>query len=105
MYIIDGIAYAGEPAAAIKVISVRALDDYTLWLRFSTGETKVFDFKPLLNAPCFIPLKDEAIFKQAYVDYGVVVWNDDEIDIAPEKLYNDGVVTSKENIAILQADE
>ena len=99
MYIIDGIAYAGEPSATIKVVSVRTLNDYTLWLRFSTGETKTFDFKPLLSAPCFLPLKDESVFEQAYVDYGVVVWCDGEIDIAPEKLYNDGVVVPEKELA------
>ena len=28
MYIVDGIAYAGEPSPAIKVCGVRPLDDF-----------------------------------------------------------------------------
>ena len=44
MYIKDGIAYAGEQAPAIKVSGVRPLDDFRLWVRFNTGEAKVFDF-------------------------------------------------------------
>lgn len=91
MYIRDGIAYAGEPDQVITVKSVRPLDDYRLWVRFSTDETKVFDFTPLLDGPVFQKLKDKAIFDRAYVDYGVVVWNDGEIDIAPEALYEGGV--------------
>ena len=91
MYIVNGIAYAGEPAPAIKVGGVRPLDDFNLWVRFSTGEAKVFDFKPLLDSPAFAPLKDERVFRQVYIDYGVTVWQDGDIDIAPEKLYEDGV--------------
>lgn len=91
MYVKDGIAYAGEPEKEITVKSVRPLDGFRLWLRFSTDETKVFDFAPLLGKPVFQPLKDKDVFDQAYIDYGVVVWNDGDIDIAPETLYEGGV--------------
>lgn len=95
MYIIDGIAYAGEQKPAIKVVGVRPLQSFCLWVRFNTSEVKVFDFKPLLNTPAFKPLSDEDIFKTVYIDYGVTVWNDGEIDIAPETLYKDGVALSE----------
>ena len=87
MYIVDGIAYAGERRPAIKISGVRPLDGYRLWLRFSTGEAGIFDFTPLLSAPAFAPLKDPATFRGVYIDYGATVWNDGEIDIAPEYLY------------------
>ena len=91
MYIIDGIAYAGEMPPSILVCGIRPNDDHTLWVRFNTGEAKVFDFKPLLNSTCFIPLNDISVWKDVYIDYGVPSWKDGEIDIAPEKLYQDGV--------------
>ena len=53
MYIIDGIAYAGEPRPAIKISGVRPLDEHRLWLRFNTGEIRTFDFAPLLSEPAF----------------------------------------------------
>ena len=90
MYIVDGIAYAGDPAPAIKVCGVRPLPDYRLWVRFTTGSAKIFDFKPLLDTPAFAPLLDPDIFNRVYIDYGIPVWNDGDIDIAPEKLYADG---------------
>lgn len=87
MYILNDIVYAGEPEPVIKVSGVRPLEDFKLWLRFSTGETKIFDVKPLLDMPVFKPLSDPEVFKGVYIDYGVTVWNDGEIDIAPETLY------------------
>ena len=91
MYIKDGIAYAGEEKPLIQVSGVRPLDNYVLWIRFNTGEAKLFDFKPLLEEICFRPLKDEVLFKTVYIDYGSTVWQEGDIDIAPEYLYANGV--------------
>ncbi len=90
MYILNGIAYAGEAAPVIKVCGVRPLANHRLWVRFSTGEAKVFDFSLLLDSPAFAPLVDPEVFAGVYIDYGVPVWNDGEIDIAPELLYEQG---------------
>lgn len=91
MYIVDGIAYAGEQAPEIKIKGVRPMEDYKLWLRFSTGEAKVFDAKPLLGKPAFAPLADKTVFNGVYIDYGVTVWNNGDIDISPKFLYDNAV--------------
>ena len=97
MYIVNGIAYAGEPAPIIKVSGVRPLDNHKLWVRFNTGEAKIFDFTPLLDTPAFSPLKEESVFRAVYIDYGVAVWKDGEIDIAPETLYQQGISVDAES--------
>jgi hypothetical protein len=97
MYIENGIAYAGEKEKPILVSGVRPLPDYVLWIRFSTGEVKIFDFKPLLSSSAFQPLADVAVFNGVYIDYGVTVWQDGEIDIAPEYLYKYGISAEKES--------
>ena len=70
---------------------MRPLEDYKLWVRFNHGEAKIFDFSKELNFSAFSPLKDKAVFNSVYIDYGVTVWNDGDIDIAPEYLYKNGV--------------
>lgn len=74
--------------AKVKVVEVKALPDHMLWLRFNTGEEKVFDFKPLLTDPAFAPLVDPEIFNDVSLDHGVTIWNNGDIDIAPSYLYN-----------------
>lgn len=91
MYIKDGIAYAGEPQMPLKISGVRPLDNYKLWIRFNDGETKIFDFSTLLDSSAFSPLKDKKVFDSVYIDYGVTVWNNGDIDIAPEYLYKHGI--------------
>lgn len=90
MYIKDGIAYAGELKPVLRISGVRPMDNYKLWVRFNNNEEKIFDFKPLLNSPAFAPLSDIEIFKGVYIDYGMPVWNNGDIDIAPEYLYENG---------------
>jgi hypothetical protein len=87
MYERDGVVYAGNPIPILKVIVVQPLDDYRMHLEFSTGEIMEVDFTPLLDIPCFQPLRDKALFAQVYLDHGVPSWNRGSIDIAPETLY------------------
>lgn len=87
MYIVDGIAYAGEQVPALKVCGVRPLRDHQLWLRFNTGEVRIADCSPLLDRPAFAPLSDMDVFRDVWLDYGAVLWAEGEIDIAPETLY------------------
>lgn len=91
MYEFNGIAYADNPSSLIRVSGIRPLADYRLWVRFTTGESKTIDMKPLLSVPAFEPLKDQAVFCDVYIDYGIPVWLDGDIDIAPEYLYSHGV--------------
>lgn len=53
---------------------------------FTTGEKRLFD-STLLSGKAFEPLKSEDVFKNVNVFHGVMTWNDGDIDIAPETVY------------------
>ena len=94
MYIIDGIAYAGEPQNyrdLPRVVSIKPLANYQLQLRFKDGAKKIYDCSPLLDKPLYQPLKNLDVFNAVYLDFGVPTWNDGQIDIAPETIYAKGV--------------
>lgn len=69
-----------------RIKNVFPLEDYQLQLIFTNGEEGVFDVKPWLNKGVFKALKNEDLFKKAYVLFGSVSWNDD-IDFSPDTLY------------------
>lgn len=94
MFIKNGIAYAENREPILTAVAVRPLENYNLWVKFSDGAIKQVDLKPFLNEPVFKSLKTNSVFNKVYVDYGCVVWNDGEIDIAPETLYHNGVAVS-----------
>lgn len=95
MYIIDGIAYAGEKVRHIQVWGVRPMDNHRLWLRLSNGEARVFDFKPYLKEPAFVPLADEKVFREVYIDFGAPAWLDGEIDIGQDFLHENSIALDK----------
>ena len=72
-----------------SVKSVEVIPPYGLKMSFADGSVKVLDMTPLLNEKPYIPLKNPGLFKQARTFCGTVVWTD-EIDIAPEYLYENG---------------
>lgn len=87
MYIINGIAYAGDPEKSIEVKSAKVINDLCLLLTFTTGEQRIYDAKPLLQYPAFRSLANPELFNQVTVEYGTVTWDNGNIDIAPETLY------------------
>ena len=72
------------PAWVVK--EVQPKQDYTLLLTFADGTRKIYDARTLLNKPIYSQLKNITFFLRAKAEYGTVIWNDD-IDIAPEHLY------------------
>lgn len=89
MYTSNGIVYAGEPVAGIRVVDAGYLGNHMLLLTFSTGEKRLFDATRLLSMPAFSPLTDEDVLKAFEIDHGVLTWQNGAIDIAPEALYRE----------------
>ncbi len=69
-----------------SVSSVEPHEDFSMLLTFQNGERRMYDARPLLRKPICADLKNINFFLKAKALYGTVVWNDD-IDIAPEHLY------------------
>ncbi len=71
-----------------KVVEVKSLEDYRLWLRFNDGTTGTVDLSAELWGPMFEPLKDKTLFGQAAIhpELETVTWPNGA-DLAPEFLY------------------
>lgn len=71
-----------------RPISVEPLEDYELLVTFQNGERKIFDAKPILSSPLYQSLKNKSFFKLAKADRMCIYW-DDEVDLCPDRVYND----------------
>jgi hypothetical protein len=78
-----------------KILSVRALEDKKLLVKFVNGIEKIYDCNPLLSMDMFEVLKKDAFFKSVKVDSGGygISWNDDA-DLSEYELWTNGVVVA-----------
>ncbi len=76
----------------LTVTDVKASGNFSLLLTFSNGEKRLYDAKPLLKEKLYQDLRNPNLFLQAKALYGTVVWNDN-LDIAPEYLYEQSIPT------------
>lgn len=76
----------------IWVVAAEPLDNRLLRLTFNNGSVKTFDCKPLIKEhSVFSALQDEDVFREIALDGWTVTWQNGDIDIAPEYLYEKGV--------------
>lgn len=76
----------------IWVTAAEYLGGHKLRLSFNDGSRKVFDFSPLIKKfLLYRGLEPTEKFKDFTVTDWTVSWDNGEIDIAPEYLYEHGV--------------
>ena len=53
-----------------KVINIKLLEEYKIWIQFQDGESKTIDFYPLIGKGVSSVLLDQAYFRQVRIDNG-----------------------------------
>ena len=67
------------------VIDFEILDDYKITITLSNGKTGIFDVTPYLEKGIFTELKDYNYFKRARIEFGTIVWPNEQ-DFSPETI-------------------
>jgi len=83
-----------------EVAAAEYIGDYKVNVLFNDGVRKIIDFHDLLffkEYPAFLPLKNLEIFKKFNVT-NTLEWENGNIDIAPETLYEMGETVSSNSI-------
>lgn len=73
-----------------RMIEVKPLEDYRLWIRFSDGVEGEVDLSDLVGKGVFAAWNDPAEFRKVFIDpeTHTVAWPGG-IDLAPDALYQD----------------
>jgi hypothetical protein len=70
-----------------KPITVKALDNYLIYVEYSDGTQGIVDLKHLAHKGVFCNWDKNNLFSQVYIDdFGAITWNED-IDICPDNVY------------------
>ncbi len=99
MYIVDGIAYAGEASKELAVKDIKILDKMYMLVELNTGEQRILDAMVLLKYPVYQKLQSKEAFMSASVEDGVLIWLDGDIDIGTTTLYNMTLPYESEQLA------
>ena len=91
MFVIDGVAYAGQPTRDMAAVEARPLPGLRMLVTFSTGETRLFDASVLLKGPAFGTLRSEDVFLSPRIEGGVCTWDGGSLDVAPEFMYENSL--------------
>jgi hypothetical protein len=68
------------------VVTVRANDDYSLWVVFDDGTEGTLDVKPYLDFGVFQRIKSPEVFRRVRVAFDTVQW-DCGVDLDPEFIH------------------
>lgn len=75
----------------LKISSAEYIQDYKIRVCFNNGVGMVFDFLPVIEKySVFKVLKDIDLLKN-FVLTDTLEWNNGELDIAPEYIYQNGI--------------
>lgn len=67
------------------VTAFEILPNYKIKVKLSTGEKGIFDVTPYLDKGIFTELKDYNYFKRARIEFGTIVWPNEQ-DFSPETI-------------------
>ncbi len=76
------------------IVKIHVCDSYSVKVEFADGKIKICDLSDHLERGVFKALKDKDFFNLVHVEHGAAVWNE-KIDIAPEYLYEHGIICEK----------
>lgn len=71
------------------VVEAQVVGELTLKVRFADGLTGIVKFLPSCLYGVFEKLKNPDFFNQFTVAEGFVAWGDDEVDLAPDRMYQE----------------
>lgn len=86
MFEVNGIVYANEYNNSLTIVDAKVTDYLMMLITFSNGEKRVFD-ATILTGSAFEPLEDIDIFNNFKIVHGAITWMNEEIDCAPEYMY------------------
>ena len=70
-----------------KIVELKVLQNYRLWLRFDDGVEGEVDFSQKPHTGVYAPWQDYEYFRQARIgEHGDLVWND-QVDFSADSLW------------------
>jgi hypothetical protein len=81
-----------------KIIEIKHIEDYKLWIRFNDGESKIINFKNLIGEGISSKLLDTEYFQQVKIDNGGGIEWPNGFDFCPNYLKDYSVAPMSDTV-------
>jgi hypothetical protein len=81
-----------------KIIEIKHIADYKLWIRFNDGESRIINFKNLIGEGISSKLLDTGYFQQVTIDNGGGIEWPNGFDFCPNYLKDYSEVVKSESV-------
>ena len=87
-----------------KVVDVKPLENYRVWLKFYDGKEGTIDLSKLVGKGVFQKWRDKNFFNSVFIDpeSHTIAWQGD-IDLCPDTLYAE--IIGKDPIAVIVQEQ
>ena len=75
----------------LRITSADYLQDYKIRVSFNDGANRVFDFLPVIEKYTVFKVLSDVELLKSFILTDTLEWNDGELDIAPEYIYQNGM--------------
>ncbi|MCQ2614105.1 MAG: DUF4160 domain-containing protein, partial [Treponemataceae bacterium] len=82
----NGIVYSDNPKPMLSVLEIKHMYSGVYLMKFSNNQIRLFD-STILKGEVFEPLKRPEIYENPKLEYGIVTWDDGQIDCSPEYMF------------------
>lgn len=82
----NGIVYSDNPEVMLTVLEIKHMYSGVYLIKFSNNEIRLFD-STVLVGEVFEPLKRPEIYENSKLEFGIVTWDNGQIDCSPDYMF------------------
>ena len=95
----NGIVYSDNPEPMLTVLEIKHMYSGVYMIKFSNNQIRLFD-STILKGEIFEPLSRPEIYEHPMLKYGIVTWNNGQIDCSPEYMYENSYEYNTSEIVV-----
>jgi len=95
----NGIVYSDNPEPMLTVLEIKHMYSGVYLMKFSNNQIRLFD-STVLEGEVFKPLRIPEIYENPKLEYGIVTWDNGQIDCSPEYMFENSFEYNTSEIVV-----
>ncbi len=95
----NGIVYSDNPEPMLTVLEIKHMYSGVYLIKFSNNQIRLFD-STVLEGEVFEPLKRPEIYENPKLEFGIVTWDNGQIDCSPDYMFENSFEYNTSEIVV-----